>query len=88
MKCTTQKILVSVLKDEIEKNDLGLVLPSNNKNEGIEKAKVIYVGEEVTTKIDEGTEIFIYAGSGKEFTSPEDGKKYRVISVADIIVIF
>ena len=47
-----------------------------------------YVGEEVTTKIEVGTELFIYAGSGKEFTSPEDNKKYRVISVADIVVIF
>ena len=37
---------------------------------------------------DEGAEIYIYGGSGKEFTSPEDNQKYRVISVADIIVIF
>ena len=88
MKCTAQKILISVLKDEDKKNDLGLVLPSTTKNVGIERAKVIYVGEEVTTKIDEGAEIYIYGGSGKEFTSPEDNQKYRVISVADIIVIF
>ena len=43
MKCTAQKILISVLKDEDKKNDLGLVLPSTTKNEGIERAKVIYL---------------------------------------------
>lgn len=88
MKCTSAKILVSVLKDETKTNDLGLTLPSTLESEGLERAKVIYVGEEVTTKIEVGTELFIYAGSGKEFTSPEDNKKYRVISVADIVVIF
>lgn len=88
MKCTSAKILVSVLKDETKTNDLGLTLPSTLESEGLERAKVIYVGEEVTTKIEVGTELFIYAGSGKEFTSPEDNEKYRVISVADIVVIF
>ena len=87
MKCISSKILVSVIGNENKKNDLGLTLPSTLESEGIEKAKVLYVGEEVITKICEGDEIFIYSGSGKEFTSPQDNKKYRVISVADIIVI-
>lgn len=88
MKSVSTKILVSVIKDETKTNELGLTLPSTLDSEGIEKAKVIFVGEEVTTKIEEGAEIYIYSGSGKEFTSPEDNQKYRVISVADIIVIF
>lgn len=88
MKSVSTKILVSVIKDETKTNELGLTLPSTLDSEGIEKAKVVFVGEEVTTKIEEGAEIYIYSGSGKEFTSPEDNQKYRVISVADIIVIF
>lgn len=88
MKSVSTKILVSVIKDEVKTNELGLTLPSTLDSEGIEKAKVVFVGEEVTTKIEEGAEIYIYSGSGKEFTSPEDNQKYRVISVADIIVIF
>lgn len=88
MKSVSTKILVSVIKDEAKTNELGLTLPSTLDSEGIEKAKVVFVGEEVTTKIEEGAEIYIYSGSGKEFTSPEDNQKYRVISVADIIVIF
>lgn len=88
MKSVSTKILVSVIKDEVKTNELGLTLPSTLDSEGIEKAKVVFVGEEVTTKIEEGAEIYIYSGSGKEFTSPENNQKYRVISVADIIVIF
>ena len=88
MKSVSTKILVSIIKDETKTNELGLTLPSTLDSEGIEKAKVVFVGEEVTTKIEEGAEIYIYSGSGKEFTSPEDNQKYRVISVADIIVIF
>lgn len=88
MKSVSTKILVSIIKDEAKTNELGLTLPSTLESEGIEKAKVVFVGEEVTTKIKEGAEIYIYSGSGKEFTSPEDNQKYRVISVADIIAIF
>ena len=39
MKCTSTKVLISVIKDETSKNDLGLTLPSVLQSEGIEKAK-------------------------------------------------
>jgi co-chaperonin GroES (HSP10) len=88
MKCTSTKVLISVIKDEDTKNELGLTLPSKLKSEGIEKAKVIYVGNEVKDPgLEEGKEIYIYSGSGKEFTSPEDNEKYRVITTSEIIVI-
>lgn len=65
-----------------------MTLPSKLKSEGIEKAKVIYVGNEVKDPgLEEGKEIYIYSGSGKEFTSPEDNEKYRVITTSEIIVI-
>lgn len=89
MKCTATKVLISVMEDKNTKNDLGLTLPSTLQSEGIEKAKVIYVGEEVKDSgLEEGKEIYIYSGSGKEFTSPEDNQKYRVITTSEIIVIF
>ena len=60
MKCTSTKVLISVIKDETSKNDLGLTLPSVLQSEGIEKAKVIYVGEEVKDSgLEEGKEIYI-----------------------------
>lgn len=89
MKCTATKVLISVMEDKNTKNDLGLTLPSTLQSEGIEKAKVIYVGEEVKDSgLEEGKEIYIYSGAGKEFTSPEDNQKYRVITTSEIIVIF
>lgn len=89
MKCTATKVLISVMEDKNTKNDLGLTLPSTLQSEGIEKAKVIYVGEEIKDSgLEEGKEIYIYSGSGKEFTSPEDNQKYRVITTSEIIVIF
>lgn len=88
MKCTATKVLISVMKDENTKNELGLTLPSQLKTEGIEKAKIIYVGEEVKDSgLEVGKEIYIYSGAGKEFTSPEDNEKYRVITTSEIIVI-
>lgn len=89
MKCTATKVLISVMEDKNTKNDLGLTLPSTLQSEGIEKAKVIYVGEEIKDSgLEEGKEIYIYSGAGKEFTSPEDNQKYRVITTSEIIVIF
>lgn len=89
MKCTATKVLISVMEDKNTKNDLGLTLPSTLQSEGIEKAKVIYVGEEVKDSgLEEGKEIYIYSGAGKEFTSPMDNQKYRVITTSEIIVIF
>lgn len=89
MKCTATKVLISVIEDKNTKNDLGLTLPSTLQSEGIEKAKVIYVGEEVKDSgLEEGKEIYIYSGAGKEFTSPMDNQKYRVITTSEIIVIF
>lgn len=89
MKCTATKVLISVMEDKNTKNDLGLTLPSTLQSEGIEKAKVIYVGEEVKDSgLEEGKELYIYSGAGKEFTSPVDNQKYRVITTSEIIVIF
>lgn len=89
MKCTATKVLISVMEDKNTKNDLGLTLPSTLQSEGIEKAKVIYVGEEIKDSgLEEGKEIYIYSGAGKEFTSPVDNQKYRVITTSEIIVIF
>jgi co-chaperonin GroES (HSP10) len=89
MKCTATKVLISVMEDKNTKNDLGLTLPSTLQSEGIEKAKVIYVGDEVKDPgLEEGKEIYIYSGAGKEFTSSEDNQKYRVITTSEIIVIF
>lgn len=89
MKCTATKVLISVMEDKNTKNDLGLTLPSTLQSEGIEKAKVIYVGDEVKDPgLEEGKEIYIYSGAGKEFTSPMDNQKYRVITTSEIIVIF
>ncbi len=51
---------------------------------GIEKAKVLSVGEKVSG-VNEGDTVYIYAGAGKEFM--EGGKKLRVISSSEIIVI-
>ena len=87
MKCISTRILVSVERDENKKNELGLVLPSALASQNIEKATVLYVGEEVKTELNKGDVIYIYKGSGTEFTSPEDNEKYRVINVTDIIVI-
>lgn len=89
MKCTATKVLISVMEDKNTKNDLGLTLPSTLQSEGIEKARVIYVGDEVKDPgLEEGKEIYIYSGAGKEFTSPMDNQKYRVITTSEIIVIF
>lgn len=88
MKCTKNRILVSIIKDDNKKNDLGLTLPSTLQTEGIERAKVIYVGEEAKEEgIEVGSELFIYLNAGKEFTSPEDNQKYRVITTSEVIVI-
>ena len=88
MKCVSTKVLVSVIKDEKKTNELGLTLPSTLETEGLSKAKVIYVGEEVKAEISEGSELYMYSGAGTSFTNPEDGEKYRVITAADIVVIF
>lgn len=88
MKTTSTRILVSIDKqEETITNELGLRIPSPNFNEGIEKAEVMSVGSDVID-VKPGDTCFIYEGAGKEFTNPEDQKKYRVITVADIVVIF
>ena len=86
MKTTANKILVTIIEEEAKKNDLGLTLPSALEMEGIEKAKVYFVGKEITTEWMPDDTVYIYKGAGTKVTSPE-GKTYRVISVTDIIVI-
>lgn len=88
IKCVSTKLIVSLIKEEKQTNDLGLILPTSLEEDQVEKAKVIYVGNEVNTKIKPGSIVYIYPNSGKDFTSYEDNKKYRVITTADIIVIY
>lgn len=86
MKCISTRLLVTIKEDEKTTNDLGLTLPSDLSLEGMEEAKAVFVGSEVKDDIQEGTGLYIYKGSGKDFTGP-DGNKYRVITTTDIIAI-
>lgn len=91
MKVTKGKILISILPDEkVEKKIGELVIPGGSIDEGTERAKVIEanLSEDENFQIQTGDNLLIYKGSGKEFTSPEDQEKYRVINVSEIIVAY
>ena len=57
-------------------------LPSDPS--GMDTAVVLSVGEKVEG-VSVGDKVYIYSGAGKEFM--QDGKKLRVISSSEIIVI-
>lgn len=86
MKVTCEKVLVEVQQEpESTKTASGLSLPNPNVTDGIESAIVVTAD---TDKVAEGDKVLIYRGSGKEFTCPTDGKRYRVVALSEIIVIY
>lgn len=87
MKVVNEKILIKVIKEsDNSRTPSGLTIPNTSIYEGIEKAKVVGVSKN-QDEIKVGDVCFIYLGCGKEFTNPEDGEKYRVISPSEIVVV-
>ena len=86
MRTTSNKILVIPVKETNQKNELGLTLPGNLEMQGLEKVKVIYVGEDVPG-ITSGDTLITYKNAGTKYTD-ESGSENRVISVTDIVVIY
>lgn len=85
MKVTCEKVLVSIQKEpESTKTASGLSLPNPNVADGIESAIVVSAD---TDKVKCGDKVLIYKGCGKEFTNPDDNKRYRVIALSEIIVV-
>lgn len=82
MKAVESRVLVEVLKGGPTEKIGSFELPSDPN--GIEKGKVISVGSKVVD-VNEGDEVYMYQGAGKEFI--QDGKKYRVITLSEIIVV-
>lgn len=88
MKIIKGRILIQIEKGE-QKTVAGLVMPDPSTTEGIEKGKVILNGCESTeVPAESGEHVLIYKGSGKDFTSPEDGLTYRLITSSEIILIY
>ena len=84
MKVLQSKVLVQVDSDQMQQKLGNFTVPV----EDIEKATVIEVGNEVNKDEDvlkPGDKVYIYPKSGKEFM--EDGIKYRVITLNEIIVV-
>lgn len=50
-----------------------------------DRYKVVSVGKEVTDELKPGDIVYTYHNPGHEFR--EDGKSYRIISIADILVV-
>jgi co-chaperonin GroES (HSP10) len=82
MKAVDSRVLVEVLKGGPTEKIGTFELPTDPS--GIEKGKVISVGSKVVD-VQEGDEVYMYQGAGKEFI--QDGKKYRVVSLNEIIVV-
>ena len=85
MKTTSNKILVIPVEAKEKKNDLGLTLPGELEVQGLEKAEVVYTGEDIKGVSPKDT-ILIYKSAGTKVI--EGGKEYRVISVTDIVIIY
>lgn len=86
MKTTDSKILVTIEDAGNKTNNLGLTLPGDLEMQGLEKAKVLYVGGEIKC-VSQGDTVIIYKGSGTKFTDT-DGLEVRVINVTDIVIIY
>jgi co-chaperonin GroES (HSP10) len=86
MKVLKDRILVSVQETGgMKTTKSGLQIPSDYLDNGdLEKATVIHVGKGVED-LEEGDEVFLYKGAGKEFKI--DGEKFRTVTIADIIVV-
>lgn len=83
MKVIGSKILVTIEKDGMtQKTGGGFEVPVGQGE--FEVAKVQSVGPEVEG-VSEGDTIYVYTGSGKEFT--HELKKYRVITTSEVIVV-
>jgi co-chaperonin GroES (HSP10) len=86
MRTVEGKIIVSIVAEpETTKTASGLSMPNPNVQDKVEKAIVVSSDSQ---KVKEGENLLINLGSGKEFTSPSDGKRYRVIAPNEIIVIY
>lgn len=85
MKTTSNRILVTPVEAKETKNDLGLTLPDSYELQGLEKAEVLFVGEEIKD-LKFGDSLLIYKGAGTKVM--EEGKEFRVISVTDIVIIY
>ncbi len=88
MKVLKDRVLISIDEAEtaMKKTASGLTIPTSSLENGdLEKATVIEIGAGVEN-LEKGEKLFIYKGAGKEFTL--DGTKYRVVSPADIVVVF
>ena len=86
MKTVEKKIIVSIVAEpETTKTASGLSMPNPNVQDKVEKAVVVSSDYPGAT---EGDKLLINLGSGKEFTCPTDGKRYRVIAPNEIIIIY
>lgn len=84
MKVLQSKVLVQVDNDQLQQKLSNFTVPV----EDIEKATVIEVGNEINKDgeiLKPGDKVYIYPKSGKEFM--ENGEKYRVITLNEIIVV-
>lgn len=84
MKVLQSKVLVQVDNDQLQQKLGNFTVPV----EDIEKATVIEVGNEVNKDgeiLKPRDKVYIYPKSGKEFM--ENGEKYRVITLNEIIVV-
>ena len=86
MKVLKDRVLVSVKETEtMKKTKSGLTVPVTAMDNGdLERAVVINVGKGVED-LEEGDEVFLYKGAGKEFKV--EGEKFRTITIADIVVV-
>lgn len=86
MKVIGNKILIKLKKSDELVEKVGTFTVPVGAGE-YEVATVLGIGEELRSKneIKEGDTIYIYIGSGKEFT--REGEKYRVITPNEVIVI-
>ena len=84
MKVLDSRVLVQV-DETASTQKIGTIEIPGNRD--AEKATVVTVGPESAEHIKEGDQVLIYTGAGKEFTNEEDGKKYRVVTTNEIIVI-
>lgn len=82
MKAVESRVLVEVLKGGPTEKIGSFELPTDPN--GIEKGKVISVGSKVVD-VKEGDEVYMYQNAGKEFI--QEGKKYRVVTLSEIIVV-
>jgi co-chaperonin GroES (HSP10) len=85
MRVIGEKILVKVDKPTGCMQKIGgLDVPVGPGAGEYEIAHVIGVGEKVTS-VSEGDTLYIYFGSGKEFS--HEGNKYRTITLNEIIAV-